>query len=237
MTYRSSPFIDFNTDTVTTAPMDLIRGVPRPWSLDQKIEIYECMIEVWQLGAAVAMLRQIESHQPPSSWSHAAYGLVSMTFSYFEMIGKSLNPNSGSSGTAGTDFNYGFCDVYPTFAPSNGIYSDKIPQASGPWPINPDIQSVVQFRDRIRNGIYHLGYTKSGVLIHNNQPHVADFEERSAPDPSNPSQSITQYFMNPHSFLRTIVDHFPGFIAKLRVTGNTTLRQKFEQFFDQFISP
>ncbi|MCA9222875.1 MAG: hypothetical protein KDA71_21295 [Planctomycetales bacterium] len=235
MPFRASPFIDFNTDTVITPPMALIAKIPRPWTLDQKIEIYECMVDVWQLGAAVAMVKQIEAHQPPSAWSHSAYALVSIAFTYFEMIGKSLNPNSAASGTAGTDFNTGFCDVYPTYKPANGNYDDKIPQPVGKALPNPDIQRVVRIRDRVRNGIYHLGYTKGAVVLHNQKP--IDFDEQSVPDPANPGTNITVYPVNPHTFVRTVVDHFPGFIARLRVATNTTMRQKFEAFFDQFLAP
>lgn len=232
MPFRASKFIDFNSDTVITSPMTLA-ATPKPWSLDKKIEIYECMIEVWYLGPAVAMLRQIESSQPPSVWSHSAYALVSMTFSYFEMIGKSLS----ASGKAGEDFNMGFCDVYPAFTPLNGIYADKIVQPTGPAPPNTDIQPVVRFRDLIRNGVYHLGYTKAGVVLHNDQPHIADFEERAVPDPANPGQTKTKFRVNPHTYVRTVLDHFPGFIARLGVSANTSLRSNFEAFFDQFVSP
>ena len=72
------------------------------------------MVDVWQLGAAVAILRQIEVPPPPSIWSHSAYGLLSIVFTYFEMLGKSLR----ASGKSGEDFNMGFCDVYPTFTPA-----------------------------------------------------------------------------------------------------------------------
>ena len=101
------------------------------------------------------MLKEIEGHQHPSIWSHAAYGMIGVFFSYFEMVGKTLNPNSGSSGTAGKDFNYGFCDVYPSLKPSNGNYGDA------------QVPLVVELRNRVRNGMYHLAYTKNNLMIHN----------------------------------------------------------------------
>lgn len=238
MPFRQSQYIDFNTDTVIEDPMALMASLPRPWTLDQKIEIHKCMVDVWQLGVAVAILRQIEAHQQPSTWSHSAYGLLSIVFTYFEMLGKSLS----ASGKAGDDFNIGFCDVYPAFTPTNGIYADKIvqtsgpaPQTSGPAPQNPDIQPVVRFRDRIRNGIYHLGYTQGAVVLHNQKQ--VDFEEESVPDPSNPSTNITIYKVNPHTLVRTLVTHFPGFTARLGTSGNATTRKNFDTFFDQFLAP
>lgn len=144
MTFRNSKYIDFNARTVHVAPMELFAQKTSPLTLDDKIDIFECRVEVWQLGVAVAALTSIEANQPPSIWSHAAYGLLSCAISYFEMLGKTLNPKSKTSGTAGVDFNYGFCNVYPSFANPFGRYQDQ------------DVPHVQQFRDRLRNGLYHL---------------------------------------------------------------------------------
>lgn len=65
------------------------------------------------------------------------------------MIGKILNPSSNGWRTSKQDFNFGFCDVYPPFGPTGIERSD------------PAVPDVAQFRDRVRNGMYHLGYTKS----------------------------------------------------------------------------
>ncbi|MCB0202795.1 MAG: hypothetical protein KDI03_22215, partial [Anaerolineae bacterium] len=113
--FRESEFIDFNSGQVKIAPMDLTRqfqiaGATGP---EAGIRLFQCQIDVWMLGVAVQILKEIESHEPPSTWSHAAYGLISVVFPYFEMIGKTLNPGSKRVRTAGQDFNYGFCDVYP----------------------------------------------------------------------------------------------------------------------------
>jgi hypothetical protein len=98
--FRTSRFIDFNTGTVITAPMDLKKSMPATMTTDQKIDLFECRVEVWQLGVAAEMLKQIEAARNPSIWSHAAYGLVSVSFSYFEMIGKTLNSGSAPSKTS-----------------------------------------------------------------------------------------------------------------------------------------
>jgi len=138
---------------------------------------------------------------------------LGLVFTYYEMIGKTLNPNSRVSGTAGIDFNYGFCDVYPSFAPPSGadLKDSSIPD-------------VAAFRDRVRNGIYHLGYTKGNLFLWN-EPSQADFVvDRSSPDP--------RYFVNPHGATRTIVDHFPGFMARVR--SSAPLRERFERFFKEF---
>ena len=118
--YRSSRFIDFNEGRVILDPESFVDQVSRPWTLEQKIDFFECRVDVWQLGVAVEMLKQIEAHEPPSIWSHAAYGLLSVIASYFEMVGKVLNPRSGPSRTSSVDFNWGFCNVYRRLSSRSG---------------------------------------------------------------------------------------------------------------------
>lgn len=215
MPYRTSRYIDFNAGNVKIAPMVLATQKTPPLTIDDKIDLFECRVDVWQLGTAVATLTATESHQAPSIWSHAAYGLLSCAISYFEMIGKTLNPKSRTSGTAWVDFNYGFCDVYPAFASANGSYQDK------------DLPNVKQFRDRLRNGLYHLAMTKQHLWIHNNPSLTSDDFHVTAHSPP-------EYLVNPHRMVRSLVDHFPTFISRIRNPTNSHLRGGFEAFFDEY---
>ena len=130
--------------------------------MEQKIDFFECRVDVWQLGVAVEMLKQIEAHEPPSIWSHAAYGLLSVIASYYEMVGKVLNPQSRPRGTSSEDFNWGFCNVYPDF---------RLAEATSPdWAEaykDTAVPVVAEFRNLMRNGMYHLGFPKKKFLIHN----------------------------------------------------------------------
>jgi hypothetical protein len=231
--FRASRFIDFNAGTVIQAPMDLKKALPATMTISEKIDLFECRVEVWQLGVAAAILKQIEYAKNPSIWSHAAYGLVSVGFTYFEMIGKTLNPTSKAFGSAGDDFNYGFCSVYQKFTPANGVFTDKIRAPPAKWLLNtdPEILKVKEFRDRIRNGLYHLGYTRKGLWIHND-PGKPDFEIVQEPDPSG-TGPVDVYRMNPHGTTRTIIDHFPTFIADLRDPAKG-LQRKFVDYFDNY---
>lgn len=224
-TFRKSKFIDFNEGNVIISPLDLRESIPKPWNLEEKVNIFECRVEVWQLGVAVEILKEIENHRIPSIWSHAGFSLISVAFSYFEMIGKSLNPNSRKRGTAGEDFNCGFCDVYEEYKPTTNRYKDK------------DIPDVADFRDRVRNGIYHLAYPKKGVGIHNEDSiSTNDFY---IDDYSDATGVRRIYWVNPHRMIRTIVDHFPTFIARLNNPDPDfdTIRIKFEEFFGKFHDP
>ncbi len=98
------------------APMELKNSFIAPLSDEEKLKLFECRVEVWMLGAAVEMLKQIEHAKRGVGMAAPAYGLLTVTFTYFEMIGKTLNQASRPRGTAGGHFNYGFCDVYPAFA-------------------------------------------------------------------------------------------------------------------------
>lgn len=214
--------------------MILLRGIPQPWQLYDKIRIFQCRVDVWNLGVAVQIMKQIESQSRDSQsiWAHAAYGMLAITFSYFEMIGKTLNPNSknpnskrkGDKGnSAGIDFNYGFCDVYPEYRPPSRDYKDT------------NLPKVKVFRDRVRNGMYHLAYTKRNLLIHN-CPRRISTKDFDVIEGTVGNQSIDLYCVNPHSVVRTIVDHFPKFIRRLQNPDKQydDLRRRFVRFFDDF---
>ena len=223
-TFRESRFIDFNQGIVKESPKDFRTRIPEPWHLKDKVEIFECRVEVWQLGVAVEVLKEIETHHPPSIWSHAAYGLISVAFSYFEMIGKSINPKSKTKGTANLDFNYGFCDVYEEYRPTTSNYDDK------------NLPEVKEFRDRARNGMYHLAYTKRGLGIHNDDSIATkDFYI----DDSGAAGIPRVYWVNPHRMVRTMVNHFPTLIARLNNPDPNfdVMRKKFKEFFDEFHNP
>jgi hypothetical protein len=213
--FRNSEFIDFNTGTVFNPPMKVIARLPRPWDLYSKIQVFHCRVDVWHLGPAVQILKEIEGNEPPSAWSHAAYGLLSVIVSYFEMIGKTVNPESKQRGSAGTDFVKGFQDVYQ----DSGLSED----------------AVKEFCDRLRNGLYHLGATKSGLWIHNS-PAITDKDFDIIPKKDSSGIAVERYYINPHSVVRKVVNHFPTFIGRLKDPDPQydKMRTKFEEFIDDF---
>lgn len=220
--FRSSKYLDFDSGNVLLPPMELLqqKGKSRT-CLPDKLDIFECRVEVWQLGVAVAVLKEMERKDRKDIWSHSAYGLVAIVISYFEMIGKILNPSSKKRDSASKDFKTGFCDVYPEFKTRSGEPS-------------PD---VAQFLDRARNGMYHLAYTKRGLwLHHDNEVSLKDFEKKKSSDLPRKlgfSGTDTVYLMDPHRVTRTIVTHFASFISRLR-DPSLSLQSKFEEFFDDF---
>lgn len=221
-TFRDSQYIDFNVGEVKIAPMELWSSLTTPLQLLDKIRLFACRVDIWQLGVAVQLLNEIESHQPPSIWSHSTYGMMAIGFTYFEMLGKTLNPNSAKSRTAGEDFNSGFCDVYSEYTPTSSNYDDS------------NVPTVKEFRNRVRNGMYHLAYTKKNLLIRNDQnTSTKDFAVIQHADGT---ENVDVFYVNPHSMVRTIVDHFPSFIDRLNNSDSQfdTMRRKFTEYFDDY---
>ena len=123
MTFRSSQFIDFNSGVVSLPPMELVRILPprSNQTIDQMLLLFACRVDVWQLGPAVEMLKAMDvAHEQTSVWAHAGYALLGVGFSYFEMVGKILNPKSKSRGSSSSDFNH----VFPPRSVTGLVFTD-----------------------------------------------------------------------------------------------------------------
>src|SRR5262245_48207051 len=103
---------------------------------DDKIEIFCDRVDGWQLKIAEEMLRQIIAQQPPLM-QHAAYAMISVVFTYFEMIGQIVKQKAGEKSGATGDFVRGFKEVFPT------------------TPLKDNEIEIVH--DRIRCGMFHNG--------------------------------------------------------------------------------
>lgn len=215
--FRSSPHIDFNDGRVRNTPETLVEEMVAPHSPEEKLELFECRVDVWQLGIAVEMLKQIEDNEHPSIWSHAAYGLVALTTSYFEMVGKILNPAASPWKGAEKEFNMGFCDVYPEYLPGDGNMKK--------------VRFVDGLRGRLRNGMFHLGYTKRGLIIHNGPGIERDFQPVRIEKPGG--GYVQAYCVNPHKMTRMIVNHFPSLIDRIRNAPPEGLWKNFLKFYDE----
>lgn len=115
-----------------------------PPTLDEKIEVFEDRVLGWHIEIAQELRKQIESGGDAGAFRHAGYALVSILFSYFEMIAQYIEGTSSNGGSKAT-FVRGFRYVFP----SSSLTSDEI-------------EDVYK---RVRCGMYHDGYTKFGTLI------------------------------------------------------------------------
>jgi hypothetical protein len=214
--FRYSPHIDFDSGLVKNTPETLINEMIASHTPDEKLDLFECRVDVWQLGVAVEILKQVEDNEPPSIWSHAAYGLVTLTTSYFEMVGKILNPVASPWKGAEREFNMGFCDVYPEYIPEDGNMKK--------------VRFVDGLRGRMRNGMFHLGYTKRWLIIHNGPEIERDFQPIRVQKPGG--GYVQAYCVNPHKMTRTIVNHFPSVIDRIRKSRPDGLWKSFLNFYD-----
>ena len=213
--FRPSPFIDFNTGRVLVEPQPLADSLPQPRSTSDWLRLFQARVDVWQLGPAVQMLKQMESRPRSTVWFHSAYALLHITISYFELIGKIIKISNMEEGrppkfyVSGKDATKGFCDVFPEI---DRQFERK------------HIKDAVK---RLRNGLYHLGYTKNNLTIDR-------FLEPKALDVSERKGQPTVYRVDPHYLLRRVVQHLPSFLD--RIKNSKQLEKGFitvmEQAFD-----
>jgi hypothetical protein len=118
-------------------------------TLDQKILIFEDRVLGWQLEIAEEIRATIEAKETIGKpMQHAAFALVSILFSYFEMVAQYLE-GADSEGQSKAMFRKGMEAVFPgrfSEDEKNRIYS------------------------HIRCGMYHSGLTKKGVLLDGDYP-------------------------------------------------------------------
>lgn len=216
--FRESEYIDFNTGIVKIPPLQLQfrTAMAGKTSFVDSVRLFQCRVEVWQLGVAVQILQGIEYGHPPSVWSHAAYTLLAILFDYFETIGRVLNPDSQTYDQAEANFVHGFRDVYPHFTTASGQDHDP-----------------AEFHQRAAAGLFVWGSTAHGLWVHNTTTISSqDFDIVL----KNPRDSTThKYYINPHSTTRTVIEHFPTVIARLNDPNPQydALRARFLEFVSQ----
>lgn len=135
-------------------------------TIDAKIEIFRDRVMGWQIEMAEAL------NQIP----HSGYGILSVLFSYFEMIAqyvKGMSSNNRSKDFFVEGFNVVFAGT---------TLSDS------------DIKEVYV---RVRCGMYHSGYTKVGVLISGQFPNAVDFSNNTVHiSPQALTATIREHFTN-----------------------------------------
>lgn len=118
-------------------------------TLDDKILVFEDRVLGWQLEIAEELRHLIEdpqNHGKPIQ--HAGFALISILFSYFEMIAQYME-GKDSDGKSTEFFCKGLESVFP------GEFSGK------------EKKTIYK---RIRCGMYHSALTKKGALIDGDYP-------------------------------------------------------------------
>lgn len=113
-------------------------------TLDEKILIFEDRVRNWHLHVAKLVNDSIKAADTKNpDWSHAGFGLVTLLFTYFEMIAQ-YKTGISSNGASEELFCYGLNDVYP------GLLSKGKQR---------------KVYARVRCGMYHNAFIKKGTLI------------------------------------------------------------------------
>ncbi len=169
---------------------------PSTWSLDQKIQIFEDRIQGWQLDIA-----QLCGDSSP----HAGFAVLSIVFSYFEMIAK-FQDGYIKNDRSKTYFKKGLYNVFQNISNTTPGMREKL---------------LNKLYEDVRCGLYHAGRTGPNIELSGNFSFPIAFI--SPPD---------KVQINPHRLVPALVQHFKSYILQLRVVTNIDLRQNFETRFD-----
>ena len=110
---------------------------PRGMTLDQKINVFEDRVSGWQIGIARAIL--------DCGIEHSDFALLQILVCFFEMLGAYLS-GSTAKGRESRNFKEGLKATIPNIAEDAELGLDAV------W-------------KKIRNGVYHIGLVKAGVLL------------------------------------------------------------------------
>lgn len=112
--------------------------------IDQKILIFEDRVLNWHLDIAELLRKNMEAkEQQGTDWNHAGFALLSLLFTYFEMIAQ-YKQGKVSNKASQKMFCHGVGDVYPgkfSMGKRRKIYT------------------------RVRCGMFHNAFVKRGTLL------------------------------------------------------------------------
>ena len=178
------------------SPIHNLEDFPEGLTLDNKIEVFIARVEGWLLGPAREMIAM--------GVGYRGFALLSMVTSYFEMIAKYADGFTEER-KSGHYFKRGLQLVFPEM---------ELPDAE-------DLLSALY--SRVRNGLYHVGMTKPGVVLVDPDfgPGSIAYEEEGG-----------TVAVAPDTLVEDLSIHFNGFTKALRDPADQILRTNFERRFD-----
>jgi len=176
------------------SPRHDLEDFPNGLSHDDKVEVFIARVEGWLLGPAAEMVAK--------GVSHRGFALLMILSSYFEMIAKYKDGFVGE-GKSAHYFKQGLLSAFPDLT------------------LPDDAAFVDQFYSRIRNGLYHAGMTRAGVLLSDDIPGVIAYQ---------PATGLIG--VSPDRLAQALRAHFATYENDLRLGLNSDVRGKFERRFD-----
>ena len=111
---------------------------PNGMTLENKIDVFEDRIYGWQIRIAKKIIRH--------EIDHAGLALLQIVVCYFEMLGIYLSGYIGDHRSP-SNFKIGFRATFPEIGAREEEFLNT-------------------FYDSVRNGLYHIGLPKAGVILH-----------------------------------------------------------------------
>jgi hypothetical protein len=175
------------------SPVHISSDFDYPLSLNNKIEVFIARVNGWQIGPAL----DFRDNNIP----HRGFAQLLIVSSYFEMIGKYRGGFTGENSSY-KYFKEGLLYTFPE--------------------ISPDENDLLKaFYKSVRNGLYHVGMTKSNVIL-----------DDSVQGSFGYSHELNYIRISPDRFVEDIQIRFNIFTEELLNPKNVNLRENFEKRFD-----
>lgn len=198
----------------------------QPLSIDDKILIFKDRVFGWKLNIADCIInggtslsndgKLINIQKIP----HSGYAVLDIIFSYFEMIGKYVD-GYDQSGRSKHYCQIGLERVFPAlFTQRKGSFENQeiVVKGHGIYVTDYIVKIIYE---SIRCGLYHSGIASGPVVL------SSEFQTPLAFDPYK-----GLLYINPHKFVKTLINDFEKYIDELSNPANKQLRDNFLRRFD-----
>jgi hypothetical protein len=186
-------------------------------TVEDKIDVFEDWMNGWLLRHAWALCDSRYVYV-----KDAGFVVLMLATSYFEPI-ESYHTGKSSDHHSKAFFRRGFLRVFPGLLATlkNSGYPDEARLAG---------EIADEIYDHLRCGLFHEGGTKHKLIIRDDTAPLGFMLEQT-------SGHVGSIVINPRHFLAAVQLHLTTYVAQLRDSSQTDLRQKFETFFDHRVSP
>lgn len=181
-------------------------------SFDDKVTIFRERIWGWHLHIAELCINGGQVHDGSARVDHiphSGYGVLSLTLSYFETIGKHVEGYTNKFESE-KHFGIGVRTVFPELGSHSADSVDSLLSAL--------------YRG-VRCGLYHSSQAMPGIFLSGEPSAALTF------DPAK-----KHLLINPHLIPKKLVDHLDAYCAQLRAGADPRLRKNFEARFDYELS-
>lgn len=183
--------------------------IHEPLSLNKEVEVFEHRVKGWILNHALALM---------NGSKHSGFAVLMLLVVYPEMIQQFIEGNPSDTESRTSDFFCrGFVEIFKTSEPE----------------LN-DFAEIALFYDLARNGMYHSGSTKRGLVLEDKMPR---FPQAVVFD----RQSNT-FYLNLAAFAEDIRVHFDKYIesiygVEVESEAQRSFRRHFRKTIYSYVEP